>query len=121
MITIKAMLKDGGHLILETQNVDSRFASLLGSRWHHYKHEEHIYHFNPRTIDELLRQTGFELVKRTSAYGGKYVSFGFIAERSFRLNRLASLALKPLALLKGANLYLNFHDEMVVVARPRRT
>ena len=69
----RAMLAPGGHLLIETQNVDSRFANLLGPRWHHYKHEEHIYHFNPRTIRALLDQTGFEVVKLTSSFGGKYV------------------------------------------------
>ncbi len=112
------MLKPDGHLILETQNVDSRFASMLGPKWHHYKHEEHIYHFNPSTIRKLLEQGGFETVKLTSDYGGKYVSFGFIAERAARINKVASLALKPLNLMRHANLYLNFRDEMVVVAKP---
>ncbi len=116
----RAMLRDDGHLIVETQNVDSRFANLLGPKWHHYKHEEHIYHFNPHTIRALLDQAGFEVERLTSAFGGKYVSFGFIAERASRLNRVASIALKPLSAFKRANVYLNFHDEMVVVARPRR-
>jgi SAM-dependent methyltransferase len=115
----RAMIRPGGHLLLETQNVDSRFANLLGQRWHHYKHQEHIYHFNPSTVRRLLDQAGFEVVKLTSAFGGKYVSFDFIAERAGRLNRLASLAVRPLTAFRGANVYLNFHDEMVVVARPR--
>lgn len=115
----KAMLRPGGHLILETQNVDSRFATLLGLKWHHFKHQEHIFHFNPGTVRRVLEQAGFEVVKLTSSFGGKYVSFDFIAERAARLNRAASLALRPLTLLRGANVYLNFHDEMVVVARVR--
>lgn len=114
----RTMLAPGGHLILETQNVDSRFATLLGSRWHHYKHEEHLYHFNPGTVRRLLQQSGFEVVELTSAFGGKYVSFGFVAERAGRINRIASVVMKPLTLFKRANVYLNFHDEMVVVARP---
>ena len=116
----KAMLRPDGHLILETQNVDSRFATLLGLKWHHFKHQEHIFHFNPDTVRRVLEQAGFEVVKLTSSFGGKYVSFDFIAERAARLNRAASLALRPLTLLRGANVYLNFHDEMVVVARIRR-
>jgi 2-polyprenyl-3-methyl-5-hydroxy-6-metoxy-1,4-benzoquinol methylase len=115
----RSMLRPDGYLLLETQNIDSRFAKLLGPKWHHYKHEEHIYHFNPATVRRLLDAAGFEIVKLTSAFGGKYVSFGFIAERAGRLNRFASIVLKPLHLLKAANLYLNFHDEMVVIARPR--
>lgn len=115
----RAMLRPGGTLILETQNVDSRFARLLGPRWHHFKHEEHIYHFNPATVAKVLDQAGFTVERLTSSFGGKYVSFGFIAERAARLNRIASLALKPLTVFRNANVYLNFHDEMVVVAHPK--
>jgi 2-polyprenyl-3-methyl-5-hydroxy-6-metoxy-1,4-benzoquinol methylase len=115
----RTYLKPGGHLLLETQNVDSRFASLLGPRWHHYKHEEHIYHFNPKTVRMLLDQAGFEPVRVTGSFGGKYVSFGFIVERAARIHRIAGIALKPLAMFKGAHVYLNFYDELVVIARPR--
>ncbi len=115
----RAMLKPGGHLLIETQNVDSRFARMLGPKWHHFKHEEHIYHFNPKTVREVLDQAGFTVEKLTSSFGGKYVSFAFIAERAARLNGLASLALKPLTLFRRSSVYLNFHDEMVVVAKPK--
>lgn len=115
----RELLRPGGCLLLETQNVDSRFANLLGKRWHHYKHEEHIYHFSPPTVRRLLDMAGYAVESVTSAFAGKYVSFSFIAERAARLNRVASVALKPLALFRRANVYLNFHDEMVVVARPR--
>lgn len=113
-----SMLKPDGALIIETQNVDSRFASLLGRRWHHFKHEEHIYHFSPSTMPRLLAQGGFRVAKMTSDYGGKYVSLGFIAERAARLGPLIGLLLKPLYLLRKANLYLNLRDEIVVVAKP---
>ncbi|MEM7200319.1 MAG: class I SAM-dependent methyltransferase [Planctomycetota bacterium] len=114
----RQMLKPNGTLILETQNVSSRFANLLGRKWHHYKHREHLYHFNPDTVQRLLQQGGFDVLKNTASYGGKYVSFGFIAERAARLNGVLSFLLRPLALFRNANVYLNFRDEMVVVARP---
>lgn len=115
----RELLRPDGVLILETQNVDSRFARALGSRWQHFKHEEHLYHFNPSTIRTLLDQTAFELCHNTPAYGGKYVSFGFIAERASRIHKLFGLLCRPLNLLKRVSIYLNLKDEMVVVARPR--
>ncbi|MFO1051508.1 MAG: class I SAM-dependent methyltransferase [Planctomycetota bacterium] len=115
----RRMLRPDGRLIVETQNIDSRFARLLGRRWHHFKHEEHIYHFNAGTIRRVLEDSGFEIESMTSSYAGKYVSFSFIAERASRLNKVVSFLLKPLALLRRANVYLNFHDELVVVAKPR--
>ena len=115
---VHRLLKPNGTLILETQNVDSSFAGLLGRRWQHYKHEEHLYHFNPDTIRRLLSASRFQVVRNTPAFGGKYVSFGFIAERAGRLSPVAGMLLKPLNLLKKVSVYLNLRDEMIVVARP---
>ena len=116
---IRDLIKPGGKLLLETQNVASRWARLLGRRWHHYKHDEHLYHFDPRTIRRLLDDCGFRVVELSAAYAGKYVSFGFLAERAGRLGRIPGLLAKPLGLLRGCNLYVNPHDEMIVVAEPR--
>ncbi len=115
---VRSMLKPTGTLLLETQDIDSRFAKMLGSKWQHFKHEEHIYHFNRSTIERVLRDTGFEVLHNSPRFGGKYVSLGFIAERAGRLHRSVSWILKPLALAKGANIYVNFRDEMVVAAVP---
>jgi SAM-dependent methyltransferase len=116
---IRELVKPGGHLLLETQDVTSRWARLLGRRWHHYKHDEHLYHFSPKTIRRLLGDCGFEIVELGSAYAGKYVSFAFLAERAGRLGRLPGLLARPLGLLAPCNLYVNPHDEMIVVAAPR--
>lgn len=116
---IRPLLRPDGHLLLETQNVQSRMAQRLGPRWHHYKHDEHLYHFDPTTVRRLLADTGFEVDHVTSKFAGKYVSFGFLAERAGRLGRLATLLASPLKLLRGCNLYMNPHDEIIVVASPR--
>ena len=114
----RALLAPGGRLVLETQDIDSRFARLLGPRWHHYKHAEHIYHFTPATVRDLLAATGFRAERLTHRYGGKYVSLHFIAERAGRLHPLLSRALAPLGRLESASLYLNFMDEMIAIASP---
>lgn len=114
--SVRRMLKPGGRLLLETQNVASLWARTLGPRWQHYKHEEHLYHFNPATIRRVLGEEGFRVVHNRPAYGGKYVSARFIAERAGRLHPAIAWAFKPLALLGSTNLYVNLRDEMVVVA-----
>jgi SAM-dependent methyltransferase len=115
----RQLLTPDGLLVIETQDIDSRFARTLGPRWHHYKHAEHIYHFTPSTIRALLHDSGFETEKLTHRYGGKYVSFEFIAERAARLHPAVSFALRPLTAFRSARLYLNFMDEMIALARPR--
>ncbi len=117
--TIRTLIKPGGRLLLETQNVGSRWARLLGKRWHHYKHDEHLYHFDPQTIRRLLTDSGFAVHEVGTAYAGKYVSFGFLAERAGRLGRIPGLLAKPLGLLRACNVYINPQDEIIVIAEPR--
>lgn len=116
--SILKLIKPGGKLLLETQNVESRLANKLGKRWHHYKHDEHLYHFSPTTIERLLSDSGYKVLTCGSAYAGKYVSFGFLAERAGRLGKIPGLLAKPLGLLKPCNLYINPHDEIIVIAEP---
>jgi 2-polyprenyl-3-methyl-5-hydroxy-6-metoxy-1,4-benzoquinol methylase len=115
---VRELLKPQGHLLLETQNVASRWARLLGKRWHHYKHTEHLYHFAPATIRRLLDDCGFRTLEVGAGYAGKYVSFGFLAERAGRLGPVAAFLARPLGLLKQKSLYVNPHDEIIVVAAP---
>jgi SAM-dependent methyltransferase len=113
----RALLRPGGRLVLETQNVASRFARLLGRKWQHYKHLEHLYHFDPRTIEKLLARAGLALEHRTAKGGGKYVSVGFVRERATRVSKALRWLLLPLEPLDGLALYVNLGDEMIVVAR----
>lgn len=117
---VSELLKDDGILVLETQNVGSRFAKLLGRRWQHYKHEEHLYHFDPATLRHLLEQSGFEVLENTPRGGGKYVSMAFFVERVGKVHPVLSVLSKPLVLLRGFAPYVNLLDEMVVVARKAR-
>jgi 2-polyprenyl-3-methyl-5-hydroxy-6-metoxy-1,4-benzoquinol methylase len=114
----RALLKPDGLLVLETQNIDSRFARLLGPRWHHFKHAEHIYHFTPSSIRTLLESAGFAVKRLTPRFAGKYVSTHFIVERAQRLHPAVSALLKPLTAFDSASVYLNFMDEVIVTARP---
>lgn len=110
-----ALLAPGGKIVLETQNVKSVFARLLGRRWQHYKHHEHLYHFDPSTVKELCRRAGLRVVENRAALGGKYVSLGFVRERAGRVHPLLSTLLSPLALVERFPLYVNLFDEMIVV------
>lgn len=115
----RELLAPGGRLIVETQNVDSRAAKLLGKKWQHYKHAEHIYHFAPETLARLFDEAGFEILENTPRLGGKYVTFAFVAERAGRIHPAFSVLLSPLRLLGGAALYINLFDEMIVVGKPK--
>lgn len=112
-------LKPDGLLILETQNVSSAFAERMGPKWQHYKHLEHLYHFDPKTIRRLLDEAGFEILENTPDLGGKHVSIEFIRERAERVSPALRYLLWPLAPFNRLNFYVNLKDEMVIAARPR--
>ncbi|MBI3817707.1 MAG: class I SAM-dependent methyltransferase [Planctomycetes bacterium] len=114
----RRLLAPGGKILIETQNVRSRFARWMGPKWHHYKHAEHIYHFDPDTIQKLLAAAGFERIECGAARGGKYVSFEFVIERAARVHPIISKCLSPLRFLGRMSMYVNLFDEMIVVARP---
>lgn len=116
---VAKLLRPGGKFLVETQNVSSRAAAVLGKKWQHYKHAEHIYHFNPETIADLFARADFEILENRPWLGGKYVSMGFIAERAGRLHPVLSTLLSPLRLLERVAVYVNLFDEMIVVARPK--
>jgi 2-polyprenyl-3-methyl-5-hydroxy-6-metoxy-1,4-benzoquinol methylase len=108
-------LKPGGRLLLETQNVRSLFARVMGRRWQHYKHHEHLYHFDPSTVRELCKKAGLRILENRARLGGKYVSLGFVRERAGRVHPWLSKLLFPLAFLERTPVYVNLFDEMIVV------
>jgi SAM-dependent methyltransferase len=114
----RRVLAPGGKFLIETQDVNSLAARLLGKRWQHYKHAEHIYHFHARTLADVLGRAGFRVLENSPWLGGKYVSLGFIAERAGKLHPLLAGLLSPLRLLGNVSLYVNLFDEMIVVAGP---
>ena len=115
----RRLLKPDGILVIETQNVASFFARVMGRKWQHYKHAEHLYHFDPRTLQRLLTEAGFEILENTPRLGGKYVSMDFLVERVGRIHTWLPTLAAPLRLLGSKALYVNLRDEMVVVARAR--
>jgi len=116
--TVRGLLAPGGKLLIETQNVQSRAARVLGPKWQHYKHAEHIYHFNPETLAAALGRAGFRVLENTPRLGGKYVSMRFLSERAGRLHPALSFLLSPLKLVSNRAVYVNLFDEMIVVAEP---
>jgi len=114
----RALVAPGGKLLVETQNVRSAAARLLGRRWQHYKHAEHLAHFDASTLERAFELAGLRSLHRTSRFGGKFVSPAFVAERAGRIHPILAVLLAPLARSTRAGLYVNLFDELIAVAEP---
>jgi 2-polyprenyl-3-methyl-5-hydroxy-6-metoxy-1,4-benzoquinol methylase len=114
----RSLLKPGGLLLVETQNVESRFARLMGRRWQHFKQAEHLWHFSPSTAAALFEAAGFRAERTTAQRSGKYVSLDFIVERAGRVHPVLTKLLSPLSRVGGVAPYVNLYDEIIVIGRP---
>jgi len=112
---IHGWLHPGGRLLMSMPNSSSLVARTLRSRWVLLL-REHLWYFSPETIEKLLQQCGFELVRTET----KWVTFS-VANIVSRLSQYGG-ALSPLrpasnwAALKRASVRFPM-GEMNVVAR----
>ncbi len=113
---VRTLMNPEAHLILETQDVGSMLARVSGLRWHMFKFPEHIYHFDRYTIRKLLDEAGFRVVLLTKRAAGKYISGEFLMERIGRYGRPLRWLVAPFR-RHLPHLYVNPHDEMIVVAK----
>lgn len=121
LLEIHRVLRPGGLLVLETQNVASWAARVLGKRWLHYGNQLHLFHFSPQTVSRVLEDTGFRLLKISVATAGKVCSLQFVVDKLKRFSegasRVASALIRCWPGLAQRSLYLNPGDEMIVCAR----
>lgn len=64
MQRITGMLAPGGYVLIESWDMDSRYARLMGKHWHEYSPPSVINWFSEKTLQQLLDYYGFELVKQ---------------------------------------------------------
>lgn len=69
------ILKPGGRMLVEVPRFDSFYANIFRDKWFHLDVPRHLYHFEDKTLEELLKNAGFALddVKK---YDIMYDSFG---------------------------------------------
>ena len=113
------LLNRDGILVIETNDTQSFWAKLLGSRWHFYIPPQHLSFFSRQNLTHLLRKEGFhiELVR----YPGKWISLRYALHlaRSIRGNMLAETLYHRVkdTRIGKTPLYINFFDHMIVIAR----
>jgi 2-polyprenyl-3-methyl-5-hydroxy-6-metoxy-1,4-benzoquinol methylase len=116
-----ALLAPGGLFIINTPDIGSVYAQLLGKRWNLIIPPEHLFYFSGKTVTTLLTKTGFEVVEITRI--GKNFSPQFVFKTLYVWQGLgiwkylsefcANTWLRHIALP------INLRDNMFVVARKK--
>jgi 2-polyprenyl-3-methyl-5-hydroxy-6-metoxy-1,4-benzoquinol methylase len=72
------LLKKGGLICIHTMNIESLLARLMGPRWP-WLMEMHLHYFSRRTLGEMLRKAGFNVVKMVNQ--GRFLRLGYLTTR----------------------------------------
>lgn len=116
------VLSPGGILVIETGDLSTPWARLLGDRWYFLDPPQHLFYFSESGLTQALRRSGFTGAIRR-ARPGRRVSTANISfklangVRDPRLRRgVAALARRG---MPPGWLYLNFGDGMLVAAEKK--
>jgi ubiquinone/menaquinone biosynthesis C-methylase UbiE len=111
------VLKPRGWIIIQTMNIRSWLAQLMGPYWP-WLMEMHLYYFSPHTLACMLQQVGFEPVR--TARLGRYLRLSYLASRlssaSPRLAQGLQCALWKLRLAR-LPIFINAADLFTFFAR----
>lgn len=118
---VHGLLADDGVLFVNTVNVASLWARLLGKRWQLIVPPEHLNYFSTKSIQQLLTQEGFEVLECRNL--GKKFSLAYICKmlyawQGLRIWRwLATWFDRPL--FRHLEIPINLHDNLYCVARKK--
>ena len=113
-----SMMKKGGIIFIVTPKIDSLMAKLSKGKWLHLKPNEHIFYFSSRTMKELLKKTGFELIFIKPI--GRYRNLNTIFKKSETYSESLYRIFQRLVSEKRAkniSIKLNLRDEMAAIAK----
>ena len=72
LLEARRITAKGGHISIEVPYVEGAAARMFGSRWSQVDAPRHLIHFTHKTLEDMLRRTGFELV-HTETYSMPYM------------------------------------------------
>ena len=114
-----SLLTPGGVILIMTPDTGSFSNRLMGRRWTHYK-REHFFYFGRRSMGELARRCGLELVyfeRCKKALNLDYLYTQFRVYRHWLLTPVVSLLHRILpARVTARNFYISI-GEMVVILK----
>lgn len=115
---VSRILKPGGWFFVATGDIGSRYARMVGGRWHLLTPPLHLFYFTQPSLRKVLARHG--LATENVTYFGKSASLDFClfkAQETFgALAKVLRSILKPVA---GTKLRINLRDVMTAAARKK--
>lgn len=105
----------GGHLAIEIPLISSLTARLFGSHWAELDLPRHLTFFTPETLGRMLREVGYEVVKKYELSGSfgtsvlqalGYEGYGRLTTREMVTLSAATLAFAPIQPLLSEFVYV---------------
>lgn len=62
LLEANRVIKDDGILVISYPDYGSIFSKMLGRKWWFFL-SHHLYYFTPKTLEKMLNETGFEVIK----------------------------------------------------------
>ena len=122
-------LGDGGILVIETGDVHSRYARLMGEYWGYYHLPEHVSFLSREVLVKLMQQSGLEIVENRSNLffkkpWGVKVGLWHLRELAYAIgSAIGWTAYKRLIAREGRPdtvRYALYRDHMLVIGRKCR-
>ena len=113
-----SFLKKGGIIFIVTPKIDSLMAKVSKTKWLHLKPNEHIFYFSSKTMEQILKKTGFDIIYMKSI--GRYRNIATILTKTGTYSGSLSRIFGKLINSENAkklSIKLNIRDEMAAIAR----
>lgn len=88
MLEVRRVLAKDGMVVIGTPNLGHIMFKIKLERWRHLKPREHIFYFRESSITQLLRKTGFDVI-RPPIIGGRHFPGSMGATLGCGLTRVA--------------------------------
>lgn len=118
LANIHRLLRPRGIFEFSTGDYNSLLRRLMGKKWRLFADPTHNFFFDEATLRELLRKTGYEVLRVSR--GGKWVSLSMILHQS-RLPFAARLRARLNDKRLNPSLYVNLRDVVSITARAIKT